>query len=141
MSVKRQMNRPVPASKSPEEEALSSIGMRVRKAVAEGYNVGQSPEPQYSNVPAYSNIPANLPHNQAEVVNKSSHPQYRRMPLPGHIDEPPMLSNQFSTMDSTMSLSNLSGWNGQTIGQGFDGGNKRKYDDIEYGDLRLDEEF
>lgn len=112
------------------DDALATMGMRIRKAVAEGYNVPSD--------------------------NGSHNKQYNRQPLPSHIDQPPALTNQYSTMDSTCSSSNLSEWQQQqyhqpqlvTIDQGpGPQSNKRKFVDDEeyvhpqYGALNLDENF
>lgn len=136
---KRQMNTAIqPQAENPDVAALSTIGMRIRKAVADGYNNG----------------------NTSNGLNNPYNVQ--RVPLPSHLSQPPSLTNHGSTIDS---CSNVSEWESRyqnnkivTIPQSnFDSTNKlkRNYDDIDdshqaadlsdyrakYGQLSFNEDF
>ncbi|EGV61611.1 hypothetical protein CANTEDRAFT_115067 [Yamadazyma tenuis ATCC 10573] len=123
---KRIMTHPAPAGKSEEENTLATLGMRIRKSIADGYS-----GPSHSSYSYKGN--ANV----------------KRQPLPSHVSQPPALSNSSSTFDSSSSLSE---WDSsfssvlQTIPQVSS--NKRRMEDSEnsyihpvYGVLRTDEEF
>ncbi|KAK6465900.1 hypothetical protein DFJ63DRAFT_310983 [Scheffersomyces coipomensis] len=146
--VKRQMQTAiVPQTETNQDIAsLSTIGMRIRKAVSDGYNNPNSDVNQYS--------------YQSQFTAGS---YIQRVPLPSHMmDQPPSLTNMGSTLDS--SASNLAEWDSkyqinnapiQTIDQGINY-NKRKLDDHDtgddqrndvnlytskYGELKFNEEF
>lgn len=143
------MNQAVPAgSQDADIAALSTIGMRIRKAVAEGYNTGDNS--------LLSPVMNNGMHNpyytpQYEQPQQQQQQNFRRMPLPGHMDQPPSLMGAGSTIDS---CSNLSEWDLRsapiTTIPSFKQG-KRKHEDehgdnIEdyksrYGPLSFNEEF
>lgn len=73
-------------SGNPDTEALSTLGMRIRKAVSDGYNT--------PNASSYS-------YGDQSYVN-------RRVPLPAGMDEPPSLVG--STGSTVGTASNLSDW-------------------------------
>ncbi|ODV77703.1 uncharacterized protein CANTADRAFT_7206 [Suhomyces tanzawaensis NRRL Y-17324] len=140
-NTKRQMNRGVqPQHVDPEISALSTIGMRIRKAVAEGYSLPNHEQYSYSNGPS----------------------QFQRVPLPANMSQPPSLTNMGSTVES--SGSRLGEWDSrfdihnapvQTL-PNFEVSHKRKHaetDDgfggavpdlgtfrLKYGDLSFNEE-
>lgn len=112
----------------PAIASLATIGMRIRKAVSEGYNV---PDPnQFSG-------------------------NYRRVPLPLNIAAPPSLTNEGSTLGSTSSLEEWDSYYKiqnaplQTVPEFQSNGTKRKFDEsndvsmfqAKYGDLKFNEEF
>lgn len=86
---KRQMNyrlEPVQQDINPDIAALSTIGMRIRKAVADGYSTPSASHYSYG-------------YNFEE--------QPRRVPLPMGMDQPPSLMGSGSTVGT---CSNLSEW-------------------------------
>ncbi|KAK6201571.1 uncharacterized protein RJT21DRAFT_120627 [Scheffersomyces amazonensis] len=137
--IKRQMQASIQPQNVVSEDvaALSTIGMRIRKAVSDGYSVPNANNYSYSN-------------------------NMQRVPLPSHLDQPPSLTNMGSTLDSSSSC--LAEWDSryqinnaplQTIDQGINY-NKRKLDDSEdlynrgtdaamyaskYGELKFHEDF
>ncbi|KAG7665560.1 DIF1 [[Candida] subhashii] len=136
--IKRQMNNGMQIQsnnqteqqQNPDIAKLATIGMRIRKAVSEGYNVPDSS--QFSG-------------------------NFRRVPLPNNISAPPSLTNDGSTVGSTSSLEEWDSYYKinnaplQTLPE-FNGGIKRKFDDsmdakdvsifqAKYGDLKFNEEF
>lgn len=101
------MNHAAPqVSQDPQLAALSTIGMRIRKAVAEGYNTGDN-----NNHSAVMNNgmynPYYTPQFDQQQQQQQQQQNSRRMPLPGHLDQPPSLMGAGSTIDS---CSNLSEW-------------------------------
>lgn len=131
---KRSMTQPVAVSNDNISEQLATIGMRIRKSVADGYNV-----------------PTNV-NDGSDTYSYNNNGNIRRQPLPSHVSQPPSLSNQFSTFDSG---SNLSEWerNHQLHTPAIQSlltpsNNKRKFDSEQedyvhptYGSLKFNEEF
>lgn len=112
-----------PQHGSEYEQALSTLGMRIRKLVADGYMV---PKQQISA------------------------PQ--RQPLPDHISQPPSLTNQYSTFESGSNLSEWQNRPVRVHTLGSETPTKRKLHDDEsegyneyvhpqYGSLSFNEEF
>lgn len=163
------MNEPVKrGSSDPYIASLATVGMRVRKAVAEGYNV---PDRERYNIGFSQN---GMDHTRigygghsAEENKSSGFRVPQRVPLPAHIDGPPGLSDSLLTAESG---SNLLEWEAnyrersilshmQRLSPHEVAGGKRKFEDVEqheefgtqapilddyrakYGDLRFDEEF
>lgn len=138
-----------PQHENSDIAALSTLGMRIRKAVADGYNV---PSNNYNGYNAYDNIGytshggyASRTEPQAIGIfgdnQNASNIDYRpaRVPLPDHMSQPPALSNLGSTVGTS---SNLSAWESNyashappivSLGgfeqQGSKG--KRKFEDID----------
>lgn len=85
MEFKRQMHTGVQSSpvQNPDIAALSTIGMRIRKAVADGYSTPSAAHYSYGSEPITS----------------------RRVPLPAGMDEPPSLMGSGSTMGTSSNLS------------------------------------
>ncbi|QRG36980.1 hypothetical protein FDK38_001345 [Candidozyma auris] len=131
--------QPQPQHENPDIASLATLGMRIRKVVADGYSVS----------------------HEASYKHGLSTPQrsFTRVPLPGNIDTPPALTKEGSTFQSG---SNVSEWGVPSMpvktmplqGNGF----KRGFDEDEprqcglnkpsleqynesYGQLRFDEEF
>lgn len=77
-----------PQSRAPPrteyDDILSTMGMKIRKAVSEGYSVPNSNNGLRGSSP------------------------FNRPSLPDHMDKPPSLTDRYSTLDS--SSSNLSAW-------------------------------
>lgn len=144
-----------PASEmvDPDIAKLATIGMRVRHAVANGYNRPQDKGVDMSNS---SNQPTGMYNNSYQVGSLN------RVPLPGHMDGPPGLTNLGSTAGTSSNLSeweNNSSPNLVTILNPNISLGKRKFDDIQnsnalpnslsnindydlrYGELRFDEDF
>lgn len=130
---KRQMNQASePQETNPDIASLATLGMRIRKAVSDGYSVG--------------------PTDHASSYNHGLTPSYSREALPQHMDGPPGLSSSGSTMGSTMSFSE---WDSRYDIQNAPlqvlpvSRNKRKHDDSEetpvfeekYGSLAFNVEF
>ena len=83
--VKRQLNYNIndaSAEQYNNQHALQTIGMRIRKAVSEGYQVGDN---MYS---------ASRNTQESEYPNTVN---IERVPLPGNVVVPPMLSNATSS--------------------------------------------
>lgn len=74
--------------------ALATVGMRIRKAVAEGYSVPN--DAQYMSP---------LTHNYQDYQLNGYANTGTRVPLPLHLSEPPSLSYLGLTLDSTSSFS------------------------------------
>ncbi|CCE82863.1 Piso0_002615 [Millerozyma farinosa CBS 7064] len=167
---KRQMSEPVkPGSSDPYIASLATVGMRVRKAVAEGYNV---PDRDRYDISGFSQNGMDYARNDvgqhtAEENNSTGFRVPQRVPLPAHMDGPPGLSDSLSTAESS---SNLSDWEAnyrersiashmQRLSPHAGAGGKRKFEDVEqhdglgtqapilndyrakYGNLRFDEDF
>lgn len=85
METKRRTREQPPVRDATSEE-LAMLGMRIRKAVSEGYRTGN----EYTG------------HNYGLDGHLQS---YERVPLPSHISQPPSLMGAGSTVDSSSSLS------------------------------------
>lgn len=144
--VKRMTNQAIqPQHNNPDIASLSTIGMRIRKAVADGYNV---PGKEYDGYNAYDKIGYGHNDSRAEVrpqlIGTFGGAQENRgaqgggrVPLPAHMEQPPALVAGGSTIGT---CSNLSEWESNygrgpqitTIESVDNGGKgKRKFDDIE----------
>lgn len=79
--------QPQPQHENPDIASLATLGMRIRKVVADGYSVS----------------------HEASYKHGLSTPQrsFTRVPLPGNIDTPPALTKEGSTFQSG---SNVSEW-------------------------------
>jgi hypothetical protein len=89
--VKRQLNYNLAENSSEtyaHEHALQTIGMRIRKAVSEGYQVGDNmyTATRSTQQISSSNTPA---------------PELKRVPLPSNVVVPPMLSNATTSFGSS----------------------------------------
>lgn len=131
---KRSMTQPVSGSNDEITQQLATMGMRIRKSVADGYNVPQST--------TYG----------SDTYSYNNNGNIRRQPLPSHLSQPPSLTNQSSTFDSG---SNISEWERtnqlhtpaiQTLSS--PSRNKRKHNEEQdnyvhptYGSLKFNEEF
>lgn len=120
-TTKRRMYQPVQVdSRSDDEKTLSTLGMRVRKAVAEGYKVDTNPYQGYNqgNTFTYNKLSN---HVNYQEPNPQLHPSTRRMPLPHHIENVPALTNAYSTFES-----NASEWDSHHVSQYTMSPQKRK---------------
>lgn len=113
--TKRQMQHASqPQDINPDVASLATLGMRIRKAVADGYalreNANLSYDPQYFTRQQYNR------------------PAIERVPLPQGVSEPPSLTNEGSTFQSGL---NVSEWGAPTniSTLPFSYGTKRRYDD------------
>ncbi|KAK6456631.1 uncharacterized protein RJT20DRAFT_126569 [Scheffersomyces xylosifermentans] len=85
---KRQMNQAsVPQNENADIAKLSTIGMRIRKAVADGYQVTEGNN-NYDGTTSYSS------------PNYGNTFESRRVPFPSHLEHPPSLTNVGSTYQS-----------------------------------------
>lgn len=78
------------------QHALQTIGMRIRKAVSEGYQVGD----EMHSTQRYS-----LQQQQQQQEPQQQHmvpPRLLRVPLPSSVVVPPMLGNASSSFGSSM---------------------------------------
>lgn len=143
---KKLLSQPIqPQYQSPEVAHLSTLGMRIRKAVAEGYKVN-SPNSYNSQY-----IGSRLSAQQPEPAT------FERVPLPSNISQPPSLTSAGSTFQSGL---NVSEWgapsmNVTTIPLFQLSGNKRRFEEDEpevrhvsfeeysarHGQLQFDEDF
>ena len=137
-----QMHSFQPQHENPDIASLATIGMRIRKSVADGYSVSHDAS-----------------YNHGLPQTPQSQRSFNRVPLPSNIDMPPALTNQGSTFQSG---SNVSEWGMPSMPvqtmplQG--NGSKRGFEEDEprqfgmdkpsleaynnaYGQLRFDEEF
>lgn len=133
--------QPMPQNENPDIAALATIGMRIRKSVADGYSVTHE---------------ASYNHGLPQISSQRS---FNRVPLPGHMDQPPALNNQGSTFQSG---SNVSEWGmpsmplqtmplqGNGSKRGFEEDIPRQfgmdkpsleYYNGAYGELKFDEDF
>lgn len=131
-TYKRQMNQAAaPQETNPDVAALATLGMRIRKAVSDGYTVANG--------------------DHANSYNHGIAPKFERVALPQHMDAPPGLSSSGSTMGSSMSFSE---WDSRydihnAPLQVLPTSTKRKRDETEetpvfeekYGSLKFNEEF
>lgn len=102
---------------NPDVAALATLGMRIRKAVAEGHKTGHA----------------------------SSYRPQQRQPLPAHMAQPPSLMGGGSTIDLCLDLSSWEARQAplQTISTP-PAGTKRKHDEdpqVYYGPLSFNENF
>ena len=145
---KRAANKGIePQHENSDIASLSTLGMRIRKSVADGYNV---PSNKYNGYNAYDRMGYTSHGEYGRVEPKAigifggnqdgSNIDYEpaRVPLPTHMSQPPALTNAGSTIGT---CSNLSEWENNyashappisTLGV-FDQGTKgkRKFDDID----------
>ena len=90
--TKRQMYQPLtPQNTNPDIAALSTIGMRIRKSIMDGHP-GNS---QYSYNPQFG----------TQSASSQPTPLYQRTPLPSHMSQPPSLTNEGSTFQSGLNVS------------------------------------
>lgn len=124
---KRQMHQPsAPENVDPYVASLATVGMRIRKAVADGYSVNSS----YSYNPQFGAqtgqiVPGPLPRLGFE-----------RSQLPAHLSAPPALTNDGSTFQSGL---NVSEWGAPNVNVTTLPlmGTKRKFtDEPEYNDFK-----
>lgn len=86
-----------PQEQDPDIAALSTIGMRIRKAVAEGYSVQSPASYRADSAPAYSiSFDVNRGMNNTPAM---------RIPLPEGMSQPPSLSSAGSTFQSGLNVS------------------------------------
>lgn len=118
-SAKRQMNHASqPQQQNPDIASLATLGMRIRKAVADGYALSDSAHLSYD--PQFFTRPA-------EIQNKMS---FERVSLPNGMDAPPALCNVGSTFQSGLNVSewgNNPSMNMSTLP--YSSGTKRRFDD------------
>lgn len=97
---KRMLNQAIQPQQyiSPEQASLSTLGMRIRKAVAEGYkaNSANSFDSRYM-----ENHFGSLEQQQ----QNQSRSAFQRVPLPGNMAQPPSLTNAGSTFESGLNVS------------------------------------
>lgn len=124
-----------PQHENPDIASLATIGMRIRKLVADGYSVS----------------------HEASYDRGMPQRTFNRVPLPNNMDMPPPLTNQGSTFQSG---SNVSEWGASMPLQTMplQGNGKRGFEEDEprlfgtnkpsleqynstYGQLKFDEEF
>ena len=92
-------------------EALATIGMKIRKSVADGYNV---PGNRYNGYTSYTarneETAGNLqtPRTGIDGINGNKTAAFARVPFPEHLNGPPGLDNSSSTMGTS---SNMEEWN------------------------------
>lgn len=138
--TKRVLHQPLtPQHTDPTIASLATLGMRIRKSVADGYQV--APEQQY--------------HGHQSPYGTSNYTSFARTPLPSHMDQPPALSSGGSTFQSGLNVSewgqSLSEWgsvNVTTLPTGTKRGRdgdvvvRPTYDEfVAQGGLRFDEDF
>ncbi|GEQ66796.1 hypothetical protein JCM33374_g459 [Metschnikowia sp. JCM 33374] len=118
------MHQPLtPQNSNPDIASLATLGMRIRKAVAEGHAGGS----RYSYNPNWS---FDRPQNEQSHIPSDSQPRnlFERTPLPAHMSQPPPLTNAGSTFQSG---SNVSEWGAPSVNVTTlpQMGTKRKLDD------------
>lgn len=92
-------------------EALATIGMKIRKSIADGYNV---PGNRYNGYASYNAMgeanPCQMQNSDAgtDISTENTPTGFARVPLPAHLNGPPGLDNSSSTMGTS---SNLEEWN------------------------------
>lgn len=132
-SNKRQMNTAINPYSSheydPDLAKLTTIGMRIRKAVQDGYS-----------------LPSDYQYDRNYL--QQQYQEFNRSPLPNGLSQPPSLSSGGSTFESNSSSYH---WNShREILPEVHQNNKRKYEqDLpeldeyknKYGDLKFDEKF
>lgn len=95
---KKSLTRAIPAQEQdPDIAALSTVGMRIRKAVAEGYSVQSPASYNPHSAPAYSIT--------FDVNGGMRNTASMRIPLPEGMSQPPALSNSGSTFQSGLNVS------------------------------------
>lgn len=111
-----------PQLQDPDAVALSTIGMRIRKAVAEGYSVQSPASYRPDSVPSYA--------ISFDVERGMSNSASMRIPLPEGMSQPPSLSNTGSTFQSGL---NVSEWGQQVNVMTIPSimGTKRRFDQEE----------
>lgn len=114
-----------PQHENPDIARLATIGMRIRKSVADGYSVAHEA--------SYNRDFLQEQQQQQEFSLQQSQQQqlsFARVPLPGYVDGPPSLSNQGSTFQSGL---NVSEWGVPQMPLNVlppnGGGMKRRHDD------------
>ncbi|OBA22305.1 hypothetical protein METBIDRAFT_31224 [Metschnikowia bicuspidata var. bicuspidata NRRL YB-4993] len=89
--TKRQMHQaPTPENADPYAASLMTLGMRIRKAVADGHPGNR----QYSYKPQFG----------GESVESQPRNQPERTPLPAHLSQPPALTSDGSTFQSGLNV-------------------------------------
>lgn len=86
-----------PQEQDPYIASLSTIGMRIRKAVAEGYSVQSPASYKADSAPAYA-----ISFDVNGGLNNSS---AMRIPLPEGMSQPPSLTSSGSTFQSGLNVS------------------------------------
>lgn len=105
---------------NPDIASLSTLGMRIRKAVADGYALSESSHLSYD--PQFFTRP-----KPSESANRMS---FERVNLPNGMDAPPALCNVGSTFQSGLNVSewgSSSSMNMSTLP--YSSGTKRRFDD------------
>lgn len=125
--MKRHMNRASPTQvQNPDIASLATLGMRIRKSIADGYALTQNAELSYD--PQYF--------SRLETPKR---PAFERVQLPNGMDAPPALCNSGSTFQSGL---NVSQWgndmpvNFSTLG--YQSGTKRSLEDSREGFEKID---
>lgn len=137
-----------PQHQSPEVASLSTLGMRIRKAVAEGYKVDSPNSYNSQHIGNQISSVQNLQHARSP---------FERVPLPANMGQPPALTSAGSTFQSGLNVSEwgASSMNVVTIPLLGPASNKRKFEDNEpqvrhptfeeyshrHGQLQFDEDF
>lgn len=92
-------------------ESLATIGMKIRKSVADGYNVPGNRYNGYASYNATGNDYSGEMQSSAASVDESNFGKnsgFSRVTLPAHLNGPPALDNSSSTIGTS---SNLEEWN------------------------------
>lgn len=115
-AAKRVLRKEIePQHENPDVARLATIGMRIRKSVSDGYSIAH--EASYK--------------RDYEFQPKSQQ-SFMRVPLPGNVDAPPSLTNQGSTFQSGL---NVSEWGAPSMPLNVlppnASGLKRRFDDYE----------
>lgn len=118
-SVKRHMqNSMLPQQQRPEKASLATLGMRIRKSVAEGYSLGGT---HLSYDPKFF--------DRQSIPEPQSRPCFERVTLPNGMGAPPLLCNDGSTFQSSL---NVAEWASPSVNISvlpFSSGTKRKRED------------
>lgn len=84
--VKRQLNHNIGEQSTeayPHQYELQTIGMRIRKAVSDGYQTQNNTFPTYQQ----------QVQPQQQQQQQQQYPSFQRVPLPSNVVVPPLLSN------------------------------------------------
>lgn len=152
---KRMLNHAIPGQHAnPDIASLATLGMRIRKSVADGYSTSSAPSYRSDAFFTHNTTPE-VPQNMPEF--SKPRPTFSRVPMANNM-QPPSLTNEGSTFQSGL---NVGQWGAappmpmHTLAG--NPGVKRRYDDEEMdteepvfrpilepysnGDLRFDEDF
>lgn len=114
---KRRLNLPIaPQHENPDIASLATLGMRIRKSVADGYSINSATR-TFPNAQTEQPVP----------IFRGSKPAFARVPFPG--EAPPSLTSAGSTFQSGL---NVSEWGAPAMPMHAlqeNAGTKRRLDD------------